>query len=221
MNLGSLPHGSPDRGTPGGRDHPALNLLNSVYVVKGETIDLLADGTTMRQWLHTSGVPTLPDLLTLTPPQLDNLARDTRRLREELRAFLTQRIVEKDLSRQDVTFINRRLARTKSVQVLVARDGRWQMETHPDPTSQSAITSELAAVCADFVANIARSKVRKCAHPTCTLWFTDSNRGAARRWCSMATCGHRTKLAALNQRRQAGESAGSLGALVERPDGGA
>ena len=117
-----------------------------------------------------------------------------RELRKEFRAFLTLRMSSNDLSHQDVTFINQRLARSKSVQLLVAGDDRWRLETRPDPASPSVLTSELAAVCADFIANVASSKVRQCASPSCISWFTDSHRGSPRRWCAMATCGHNTKL---------------------------
>jgi predicted RNA-binding Zn ribbon-like protein len=36
-------------------------------------------------------------------------------------------------------------------------------------------------------------RVRRCAHPACVLWFHDTSRGGARRWCSMETCGNRAK----------------------------
>jgi predicted RNA-binding Zn ribbon-like protein len=36
-------------------------------------------------------------------------------------------------------------------------------------------------------------RIRRCAHPDCVLWFLDTSRSGARRWCSMATCGNRTK----------------------------
>lgn len=36
-------------------------------------------------------------------------------------------------------------------------------------------------------------RIRSCAHPTCVLWFLDTTRSGTRRWCSMATCGNRSK----------------------------
>jgi predicted RNA-binding Zn ribbon-like protein len=38
--------------------------------------------------------------------------------------------------------------------------------------------------------------VRKCAGPTCVLYFYDTSRTGRRRWCSMAVCGNRSKAAA-------------------------
>ncbi|MBI3693986.1 MAG: CGNR zinc finger domain-containing protein [Acidobacteria bacterium] len=43
--------------------------------------------------------------------------------------------------------------------------------------------------------------VRKCANPECVLYFYDTSRTGRRRWCSMAICGNRHKVAAFAQRR--------------------
>jgi len=38
--------------------------------------------------------------------------------------------------------------------------------------------------------------VRRCANPACVLYFRDRSRARRRRWCSMAVCGNRMKVAA-------------------------
>ncbi len=38
--------------------------------------------------------------------------------------------------------------------------------------------------------------VRKCENPACVLFFYDTSRNHARRWCSMTACGNRAKVAA-------------------------
>jgi len=51
--------------------------------------------------------------------------------------------------------------------------------------------------------------VRKCQNPQCILYFYDTTRNHARRWCSMAVCGNRAKVAShyrrVRQGRQNGE----------------
>ncbi|MBU2669925.1 CGNR zinc finger domain-containing protein [Actinoplanes bogorensis] len=37
------------------------------------------------------------------------------------------------------------------------------------------------------------SRIRKCANPVCPLRFYDVSKSGARRWCSMASCGNRSK----------------------------
>lgn len=43
--------------------------------------------------------------------------------------------------------------------------------------------------------------VRTCEHPECVLWFYDRTKGHRRRWCSMALCGNRHKVAEFRKRK--------------------
>ncbi|MFI4982934.1 MAG: CGNR zinc finger domain-containing protein, partial [Nevskiales bacterium] len=45
--------------------------------------------------------------------------------------------------------------------------------------------------------------VRTCESSDCTLWFHDHTKSHRRRWCSMAQCGNRQKVAAFRARRKA------------------
>jgi predicted RNA-binding Zn ribbon-like protein len=42
-----------------------------------------------------------------------------------------------------------------------------------------------------------------CAHPECRWVFSDASRGARRKWCDMATCGNRAKVARHRERKRA------------------
>ncbi|MNR58262.1 CGNR zinc finger [compost metagenome] len=44
--------------------------------------------------------------------------------------------------------------------------------------------------------------VRECEHPDCVLWFYDRTKSHRRRWCSMALCGNRHKVAEFRKRKQ-------------------
>jgi predicted RNA-binding Zn ribbon-like protein len=44
-------------------------------------------------------------------------------------------------------------------------------------------------------------RIRGCANEACVLWFLDVSRNGGRRWCSMETCGNRTKAARFYGRR--------------------
>lgn len=43
--------------------------------------------------------------------------------------------------------------------------------------------------------------VRKCEDSDCVLWFVDKTKAHRRRWCSMALCGNRNKVASFRQRQ--------------------
>ena len=47
--------------------------------------------------------------------------------------------------------------------------------------------------------------LRKCQNPRCILFFYDTTKNHRRRWCSMAGCGNRAKVAAFYQRNRQGD----------------
>ena len=47
--------------------------------------------------------------------------------------------------------------------------------------------------------------LRKCQNPRCILYFYDTTKNHRRRWCSMAGCGNRAKVAAFYQRNRSGD----------------
>jgi predicted RNA-binding Zn ribbon-like protein len=60
----------------------------------------------------------------------------------------------------------------------------------------------LAQSAADLLCNGELSLVKRCANPSCSLFFYDTSKNHTRRWCSMDTCGSRMKMAAYYQRRR-------------------
>jgi predicted RNA-binding Zn ribbon-like protein len=62
----------------------------------------------------------------------------------------------------------------------------------------------LAALARDAIETVARHprELRTCEGSGCGAFFLDLSRGKGRRWCSMARCGNRVKVAALRRRRR-------------------
>jgi predicted RNA-binding Zn ribbon-like protein len=54
----------------------------------------------------------------------------------------------------------------------------------------------LAEAIADLVSHADFRLIRACEGSACTLMFLDKTKAHARRWCSMALCGNRAKVAA-------------------------
>lgn len=76
------------------------------------------------------------------------------------------------------------------------------------PTLRSAATGT-ASIVAQFVLEIAAvaadgrwSRIRICDANGCETAFFDSTRSRTRRWCSMSTCGNRSKVADYRERRR-------------------
>ena len=94
------------------------------------------------------------------------------------------------------------MARSPVTQVLVRGPAGIESRIQRSLTEPHALMAELAAACADLLTHQSHDKVRKCENPNCTMLFADNKRGPRRRWCSMAVCGNRMKVAAHRARRR-------------------
>lgn len=77
-----------------------------------------------------------------------------------------------------------------TVRLDVADEGPNVAITSDDGVKRIVIESILDAV--DHVRE-RPARIRSCEHEDCTLWFVDTSKAGRRRWCSMDTCGNRTK----------------------------
>jgi predicted RNA-binding Zn ribbon-like protein len=82
------------------------------------------------------------------------------------------------------------------MQGLIQRRRRLAMSA-----AEHALTPILSAISASLVNND-WTLVRKCESADCVLWFYDTSKNHARRWCSMELCGNRKK-AAVHRTRKA------------------
>jgi len=104
----------------------------------------------------------------------------------------------------DVTALNRVLALGNSYGELV-----WSKRQGPGFEQRRRVGSvesllvPVAEALASLLAQGDFELVRKCESSDCTLWFHDHTKSHRRRWCSMAQCGNRMKVAAFRARQKA------------------
>jgi predicted RNA-binding Zn ribbon-like protein len=70
------------------------------------------------------------------------------------------------------------------------------------PATVPAALATIARDAVDLFGGPLAARVRECAAPDCSGLFLDASRGGRRRWCSMAACGNRQKVAAYRRRRR-------------------
>ena len=142
--------------------------------------------------------------LTQTDPQAAGaLLQQANRLRERLRQIFAALANGKRLAKEWVEPINSVLRITEGHDEL-AWDGRtWSIVFVAREESLEWLLAAVARSAAELLAEGAGAPVRPCANPTCSLFFYDDSRTRKRRWCSMALCGNRSKVAAF-ARRQSG-----------------
>jgi predicted RNA-binding Zn ribbon-like protein len=195
-------------------DDLALDFLNSIAAPWGPEIEWLTNGGDLVAWLeqaHAVPADVSAHFRTHTGSRgLDAAASEARELREWFRVFVRKH-AGKPLGRRalrDLTPLNELLGRDtayRQIEISVTRDRRgddgeglqalcWQAKRRWD--SPKSLLLPLADAIGDLVSRKDFTLVRKCEGPTCTLWFLDVSKGHGRRWCSMAVCGNRAKVAA-------------------------
>lgn len=175
-------------------DHRVLEFLNTRPMVEGKLQDLLQTDADVLNTLTRIGWP--------TKFEGTGLLAVARNLREELRQLVESRKAGEPLR---LVRLNKFLAEAKSH--LELRQGKkgsravhrvWEHET---PQQALALVAEAAA---DLLATGDFELIRRCESETCVLWFYDRTRSHHRRWCSMASCGNRHKVAAFRKRSREG-----------------
>ncbi|MGH8445660.1 MAG: CGNR zinc finger domain-containing protein [Solimonas sp.] len=177
-------------------DHPALDLLNTVASPEGAPVDFWQSDADVERWLEVLD-PNTPSGGTAKRGALLNEAR---RLREAVRELVEQRKAGK---RSDPAVLNEYLREAGSyAQLEWSRTGAPSLaRVHAQGTPRARL-GPLAESAAQLLADGDFTLVRCCEHPDCILWFYDRTKSHRRRWCNMATCGNRYKVAEFRKRQQ-------------------
>jgi predicted RNA-binding Zn ribbon-like protein len=182
-------------------DHPALDLLNTVAMVDGEPVDFLqGDGDVVR-WLARARGGARGTRFQGRPGTLLAAART---LRETIRSLVARRKNGQKAPAvlAEAAVLNRFLAEAGSRPELVWDDaGGPRLERRRDSRTPEQLLAPLAESAAELLSAADFDLVRPCAGPGCVLWFYDRTKSHRRRWCSMAVCGNRHKVAAFRQRQ--------------------
>jgi predicted RNA-binding Zn ribbon-like protein len=172
----------------------ALDLLNTIMRTPSGIVDQLGDEREATKWLQTYGLvhgKTLVDSETV-----EALVK----LRSIARRMIEARLVGRTSSPAELNAVLRNCA---SHWVM-----SWDRHQGATPTRRLVLAgaTELSAL-APVAEEVARLLIRedfgvvkRCGNPDCTMLFLDQTATRRRRWCSMATCGNRMKVAAFRDR---------------------
>jgi predicted RNA-binding Zn ribbon-like protein len=185
----------------------ALNFVNSLHLSESPNLGEFI------QFLQVAGVVS-PErgahLLNL--PQMDQRTAETLlsrvgRLGEALRQAFSAIARKEKIAREWVAPINEILRITEGHDELVLEDGEWRLEFMAREDGLDWLLAAVARSAAEILVEGPVARVCVCANPGCGLFFSDVSRTRQRRWCSMARCGNRHKVAAFarrhDQRRRA------------------
>lgn len=177
-------------------DNLALDFINTECLVEGKSHDYFIDDQSVASWLIRVGLMT--DLNDKQIPH--GLLNEARELRETAR-----NVVNAAMTRVPVNLavINRILEVGRPIRKLEWDD---DMQKFRVTVCQTAGYPFNLWPIADALINLVTSDkfeyVRQCEAHDCILLFHDLSKSHRRRWCSMATCGNRMKVAAFRSRKK-------------------
>lgn len=168
---------------------PFLDLAATLGKRSSDRIERLGTPADLSRWLLATGLYQREG--EVSPSDL----AAARRLREAIFGCVSAAVDGRALPRRGVAIVNlwaRRAIRSPRLRPSGALS--WSR-----PTVRHAL-AEVARDAARTLGGDLRSRMRKCGRPECSIFFLDDSRTGQRRWCSMASCGNRMKVARFRQR---------------------
>lgn len=186
-------------------DHLAVDFLNTAPRAAVGAPDLLSSPREVAAWLLRAGVLSDADarLLEASPPVARLVETEARALRAALADVVEAFARGTVLPEPAVWELNRVLEARRTRDVLRAVGPRATLQEASDVRIPLGLLTPVAAAAAELLATGDRDRLRRCVATDCGLWFYDTSRGGKRRWCSMARCGNRAKVAAHYRRVRA------------------
>jgi predicted RNA-binding Zn ribbon-like protein len=170
--------------------HPALDLTATLQGrLKDTQRELLAAPEDLVRWLLAAGLAT---------PEIacdQNAVCVARGLREAIYQLVHARLARTRLPDRARRVLNQ-VARRGGASMQLTAEG--DAELAGDGLQRLAFIANEAIA---LLGGTARDRIRKCENEGCAILFVDLSRSGARRWCSMAACGNRHKVAEFRRRR--------------------
>ena len=142
----------------------------------------------------------LRPLLSSEPQAVDAVLLRILRLRESLRAIFSSLVEQESFPVSWAEPINEILRITEGHDELASQKGAWSLQFVARESGLDWLLAAIARSAAELLVEGPRAPIRRCANPSCRLFFYDNSRTHRRRWCSMAVCGNRNKVASFLRR---------------------
>ncbi|TMD12511.1 MAG: hypothetical protein E6J00_11605 [Chloroflexi bacterium] len=184
-------HKHADGDTPRGPTHDHLRT-------PGDALDWLV----RHDLLHAATRDALVERYRLSPAEGDHVLARLRRLRQAMRAILETTVDSRPPSLGDLSELNRAM-RTHYVYELVPGPDGVSLEHRHQGDPVDGAMARLAESLARELIQGEPGRLRICDNRECSWVFADRSRTARRKWCDMATCGNRAKVARHRARRRA------------------
>ncbi|MEO5574420.1 MAG: ABATE domain-containing protein [Gammaproteobacteria bacterium] len=179
----------------------ALDLVNTQLMRDGAPVDILEDYAALVDWLTQAGVLDAAQAKAALKKWGNNaegkrVYERVRLLRGALRAMAEHIVAEKAVPQSSLNEINEVLRHGTAYVQITRKCGVFEKRLHVDHAEAIQLILPIAETASDLLCSGDLTLVKKCNNPNCILFFYDTTKNHARRWCSMAGCGNRMKAAA-------------------------
>jgi len=183
----------------------ALDLLNTASGAAERDGDRLASPMDVVRWLVEAELLSTSEKerFEQSPPDTRLLWEEALRFRCDARDALQAWLRGAQIPEGSLFALNRCLEALTTALRLRTEGHELRLETTRRHTGTAGYLAPVAKELADLLLGGSPTRVRQCAGDGCGLWFRDTSKNGSRRWCSMARCGNRAKVAAHYRRSKA------------------
>ena len=183
-----------------------LDFVNTELVRGGQRVDLLGGFGDLLRWWTAAGLARPAQARTLVSrfrdrPETARTHQEALALRTVLREIMALLAAgETAVPRAALDRLNQVLRERAGDLVLRRNASGYETRFLRRLDRPRQLLVPIAESAAELLSRDDPSRVKKCENPLCVLYFYDTTRNHARRWCSMKACGNRAKVAAHYER---------------------
>jgi len=182
-----------------------VDFVNTLPVIDGQPTELLPDANALARWLVAAGLSPASliekwkeEWKTVPPKSQVKDMKALHAFREFARSEIFRLENGSAVSPAFIGRVNEHLKHHPCVSQLSIQNGVISKGTLFEPKRPSDAFGPLAEDLAQLLTDRDLQRLRKCSG--CAVHFLDTSKKGTRRWCSMAMCGNRSKVAAYARR---------------------
>lgn len=186
-------------------NHLALDFINTQVIDNGDVVDLLKDFNDLVDWCREARIiARVEDEESVKGWAKEGLAQEE--LAQVFLAAIEFRRILRDMAQHIVTkqaipattieAINKILYEGVGYEQLIEAVEGYEKQFIFKLSAPIRLLVPIAESAANLLSEGELTLVKKCENTACILYYYDSSKNHARRWCSMSICGNRAKAAA-------------------------
>lgn len=183
----------------------SLDFINTEIIDSGLPKDLLEGVADLAAWglaAHLLDARKAARLVSVWSRQHDGVFKHVQAFRGRLRNMVAGLARGEAAGATVIEAINAELANKSGVVEIQQTASGFEKLFRVEVNEPRQLLAPIAESAADLLCYADLAHLKKCENPECILYFYDTTKNHSRRWCSMAGCGNRAKVAAFYQRKR-------------------